>query len=550
MKKTTFKLCFSLLTFSLIGNLHAQENKDVLNWYNQGGAGMQTEKAYKKLEGRKSTTIIVAVIDSGIDIEHEDLKEKIWVNTKEIPDNGIDDDNNGYIDDIHGWNFIGNSNGEHVNQANLEKTRILRELSKKYKDVKESSLNANDKAEYKLYQKVKLEVETELTKNANELKELEAFIAEVEKTPGVVANILKKENYTMEDLKAWKPATDKDIRTKRMAMGILMGFYSTEALNDYKKHYSDMVDYCLNVNFDERALIGDNPNDFSDNKYGNNDVEGPDAFHGTHVAGIIGAVRGNGIGADGVAENVQIMVLRTVPNGDEHDKDIALSIRYAVDNGAKVINMSFGKSYSPNQKEVYEAFAYADSMGVLCVHAAGNDSKNVDVEPNFPSSMYSFQKEKLDLFITVGSSTRNTKDFNDAKFFEALFSKEKKRNNKKHLPSEFSNYGQKTVDIFAPGSEIYNSVPQSEYATIQGTSMACPMVAGVAAMLASYFPTLTMEEITAIMLKSAKSYKGKKHVKPGEDVLVDFSTLSVTGGVINVSNAVDMCLELEKQKGN
>jgi subtilisin family serine protease len=288
-----------------------------------------------------------------------------------------------------------------------------------------------------------------------------------------------------------------------------------------------MVNFNLNVEFDDRALIGDNPHDFSDTNYGNPDVEGPDALHGTHVGGIIGAIRGNNLGGDGVAENVLLMAVRAVPNGDESDKDIALAVRYAVDNGATVINMSFGKGYSPHQKEVYEAFKYADSKGVLLVHAAGNDNADVDSNPNFPTSMYSFQKEKLDLFLTIGASTR--------------VSKEK-------LAASFSNYGQTKVDVFAPGFEIYNSVPQSEYKKLQGTSMAAPMVAGVAAMLQSYFPTLSMNEIKDVMLKSAKSYKGTKQMKPGSEDLVDFGTLSTTGGVINVKNAVKMCLALEKTK--
>ena len=250
-------------------------------------------------------------------------------------------------------------------------------------------------------------------------------------------------------------------------------------------------------------------------------------MHGTHVSGIIGAIRGNNLGGDGVAENVLLMAVRAVPNGDESDKDIALAVRYAVDNGATVINMSFGKGYSPHQKEVYEAFKYADSKGVLLVHAAGNDNADVDSNPNFPTSMYSFQKEKLDLFLTIGASTR--------------VSKEK-------LAASFSNYGQTKVDVFAPGFEIYNSVPQSEYKKLQGTSMAAPMVAGVAAMLQSYFPTLSMNEIKDVMLKSAKSYKGTKQMKPGSEDLVDFGTLSTTGAVINVKNAVKMCLALEKTK--
>jgi subtilisin family serine protease len=288
-----------------------------------------------------------------------------------------------------------------------------------------------------------------------------------------------------------------------------------------------MVNFSLNSEFDDRMYIGDNPYDFNDTKYGNNDVEGPDALHGTHVGGIIGAIRGNNLGGDGVATDVKLMSLRAVPNGDEQDKDIALAIRYAVDNGAQVINMSFGKGYSPNQKEVYEAFKYADSKGVLLIHAAGNDAADVDVTDNFPSSMYSFQEKKFDHYLTIGASTR--------------FPKGK-------LAADFSNYGQTKVDVFAPGHDIYNAVPQSEYKKLNGTSMAAPMVAGVAALLKSYFPKLSMLEIKDVMIKSAKSYKGSKQAKPGSGEEIDFAKLSNTGAVIDVYAAVKACMALEATK--
>ena len=262
-------------------------------------------------------------------------------------------------------------------------------------------------------------------------------------------------------------------------------------------------------------MIGDNPDDFNDTNYGNPDVEGPDALHGTHVSGIICAIRGNDKGGDGVADNVKIMSLRAVPNGDENDKDIALAIRYAVDNGAKVINMSFGKSYSPHQEKVFQAFEYADSKGVLLVHAAGNDAKDIDIEPNYPTSKYSFQELPLDHFLTIGASTKD----------------------KEALVASFSNYGQTGVDVFAPGFEIYNSVPQSAYQNLQGTSMAAPMVAGVAAMLKSYFPTLTMKEIKDVMLSTVVKYS-----------VDEFQTKSVTGGVVNVYNAVNTCQKLENSR--
>ena len=458
---SVLKKSLSLLFISFSILSIAQPVEGTLNWYNKEDQGMFTEKAYKFLKKKKSKTVIVGVIDSGVDIEHEDLKGQIWINEGEIAGNGIDDDNNGYIDDVHGWNFLGNEKGEHVNEARLEKTRILAQLSEKYDGIDPNSIDQDE--EFQLYLKVK--------------EEVEAGRAQFEQYMGMIDQL--------------PPDAQEYIRAQ--------------------------MDYNLNVNFDDRSLIGDDQNDFSDTQYGNNDVEGPDALHGTHVSGIIGALRGNDLGGDGVAENVKIMVLRAVPNGDEFDKDIALAVRYAVDNGAMVINMSFGKAYSPHQKEVYEAFKYADEKGVLLIHAAGNDAKDIDVEPNYPTSMYSFQTEPLDHFVTIGASTKNKGA---------------------EMVASFSNFGAEGVDVFAPGFEIWNSVPQSEYMNLQGTSMAAPMVAGAAAMLKSYYPSLSMKEIKDALYSSSVKYPNVE----------GFAEKSVTGGVINIFNAAKVCKKLAKKK--
>ena len=449
--------CFGLILL-FNASIFSQALPGTLNWYNGEGTGMQTDKAYQLLKSKKPKAVIVAVIDSGVDIEHEDLQGKIWTNEKEIPKNEIDDDKNGYIDDVHGWNFLGNKKGQDLDAARLEKTRILAKLMLKYDGVDPSSIKKD--AEFELYLKVKSEV-------AEGRAQFEPY---------------------MEMLKQMDDET--------------------------KKYIEDQMLYNLNVDFNDRALIGDNPDDFDDIHYGNPNVEGPDALHGTHVAGIIAAIRGNNKGGDGVADNVKIMSIRTVPNGDEFDKDIYLAIRYAVDNGASVINMSFGKAYSPHQEKVYEAFQYADSKGVLMIHAAGNDAKDIDIEPNYPTSLYSFQEGPLDHFLTIGASTKD----------------------KDTLTASFSNFGKKGVDIFAPGFEIYNSVTENQYQNLQGTSMAAPMVAGVAALLKSYFPSLSMLEIKSIILSSGTTYKG------------NFQNLSVTGKVVNVYNAVKSCQKLEASK--
>jgi subtilisin family serine protease len=455
IKKSLFSfLAIGLFSISVVA-------QGTINWYNGEGTGMYTEAAYKLVKKKKSSTVTVAVIDSGIDVEHEDLQGKIWVNPKEIAGNGKDDDGNGYIDDIHGWNFLGNGKGENVDATRLEKTRIYAELRDKYEDVDASLIEQDE--EYKLFLKVAEEV-------GEQFRNMQA----------------EYEQY-------------KDI---------------IDLNPEYKKYYDDNLKFNLNPDFDDRSLIGDNPKDIDDRKYGNNNYEGPDALHGTHVAGIIGAVRGNGKGGDGVANNVKIMSLRAVPNGDEHDKDVALAIRYAVDNGAQVINMSFGKAYSPMAQWVHDAIQYADSKGVLLVHAAGNDNKNIDVEPNFPTAKYDFQTVTLKNFLTIGAST----------------------NDLKALKAEFSNFGTSSVDIFAPGQEIYSTLPDNQYKNLQGTSMAAPMVAGAAAFLKSYFPTLTMTQIRSVLVSSSTMYKK------------ELGNYSIMPGVINLVSAVKACQKLEKKK--
>lgn len=525
MKKRFITLSLALLSFGVMNYFYGQVNPDVLNWYN-GKAGMNTEKAYSALKKRSSTTVIVAVIDSGIDIEHKDLQGKIWVNEDEIPNNGIDDDNNGYIDDIHGWNFLGSPDGQNQKYARLEKTRIFAQLDERFKGKEAGQIAAADKADFDLYKKLNKEINEERESNLQSLqqyKQLEMMF------PMLKAKLVKQlgENFTAADVEKWKPTTPEDMQLKQLGGYIASGELTEASIEEGVAYLDGSANYQLNPTYDDRQFIGDDPNDFKDTRYGNNDVEGPDALHGTHVGGIIGAIRGNGLGGDGVAENVKLMSVRAVPDGDEQDKDIALAIRYAVDNGASVINMSFGKSYSMHQKEVADAIAYADSKGVLLVHAAGNDGANVDVDDNFPTANYTFQAQKPANYLTIGASTRTPKE---------------------HLAATFSNYGQTRVDVFAPGFEIYNSVPQSDYKLLQGTSMAAPMVTGVAAMLKSYFPNLTMLQIKEAMLSSAKSYKGTKEIKPGSEEIVDFGTLSVTGGVIDVSAAVKACMKMEAAK--
>lgn len=504
------------LAISLLVNGNAQEvDKKIVNWYNGTKYGMSTDKAYKKiLNKKKSKTVIVAVIDSGVDIEHEDLKGRIWVNEDEIPNNGIDDDKNGYIDDVNGWSFLGNSKGENVKEEQLEMTRIYANLDKKFAGRSAVELGPEELKEYALYKEVREEVNRNAKKAGSTIEQLNKALEYYRSADKKLTDHFGRA-YTMKDLK--KLSKDENLgETAQKMMGV-QSQGGIEGLEGYIKYLSSQLNYYYNKDFNAR-IQGDDPSDFSDTQYGSNDVEGPDAMHGTHCSGIIGAVRGNGLGNDGVADNIKIMSVRAVPDGDERDKDIALAIRYAVDNGAMVVNMSFGKAYSPYQAEVIDAIRYAESKGVLLVHAAGNSSKDVDVENNFPRPKYEGMSDKFTNWLEIGASTRY----------------------KKRLAASFSNYGDEMVDVFAPGLEIYSTVPQSEYLVTQGTSMAAPMVAGLAALLKSYYPELTMIQIKDIILKSAKSVKDRETPKPGSKEEVMFKTLSHSGGIANTLNAVMM----------
>jgi len=532
MNRTGKILIASLLLASY--TVGAQDvDKKILNWYNGAKFGMSTDKAYAKLlADKKSEPVVVAVIDSGVDIEHEDLKGSIWVNKDEIAGNGIDDDNNGYIDDVNGWSFLGNPDGENINDTQLEVTRLYKKYDDKFKGKSLADISDDEKADYELYKQCRDEVEASIS-GANASI---ATYTQIQKGFEDAFNAMDKHfggPYTAKDVKKAKkdpavgPYAEKVYPlvkagvTMEMLKGQLQGAFD---------HFNSQLNSHYNLDMNERTIVGDDPSDFSDVNYGSNEVEGPDAFHGTHVAGIIAATRGNGIGSDGVADNVLIMSVRAVPNGDERDKDVALAIRYAVDNGAQIINGSFGKSYSPYQDEVIAAIRYAESKGVLICHAAGNSSKDIGVEPNFPSPKYPSMTKEFSNWIEVGASTRYKK-------YKSANKKGMGGNN--GLAASFSNYNKEMVDVFAPGLEIYATIPDNKYQAIQGTSMASPMVAGVAALLKSYFPKLTMFEIRDIIFASVQVVE-RETPRPGEKEQVPFSSLSNTGGIVNVYNAVVM----------
>ncbi len=492
-----------------------------------GYPGMSTQKTYKELlQGRTSQTIVVAVIDSGVDKDHEDLKSVMWVNEDEIPDNGIDDDNNGYIDDIHGWNFIGGKNGKNVAHENLEMTRLYTLYKKKYEGKSKTDLSKKEKEEFdqyeefgKIIEKKKEELAPQVMLYGATLEAFSALAQAIGKAP---------DEITLSDVKNFKTKDEMLSRVGEAVVGFIEQgqdfgsiYAEVEEIYDY---YYGQVNYYYNPEFSPRDIVGDDVSNPREQFYGNNDVKGPDSEHGTHVAGIIAAARGNDIGMDGVADNVRIMSIRTVPSGDERDKDVANAIRYAVDNGAAVINMSFGKGESPNKEVVDEAVKYALKNDVLLVHGSGNDAKEVTFNNNFPNDRYGkkglFAPRHAKNWLEVGAST---------------FSEDE------NLVASFSNYSADKVDVFAPGIEIYSTVPDDKYKNLQGTSMASPYVAGLAALLRSYFPTLTAVQVKSIIMESASKQKYRV-INPENGELVPFTDMCMTGGVVNTYDAVKQAM--------
>lgn len=495
--------------------------------------GISIEKTYNSLlKDQPSKTVIVAVIDSGVDIDHEDLKESIWTNKDEIPDNGIDDDNNGYIDDIHGWNFIGGKEGN-VNEDTDELTREYVRLKKMFEGVDEKKITKRQRQEYENYQKTKDKFEKLVEKNTQQYELYNNLYRNVSLSVDTLKSLIGVDTLSQEAVEAFNSSEPTLLFAKGFVLNIFRNIGPENDLEEFLSelkeaadHFERVVKYGYNEDFDPRPIVGDDYNNPYEKGYGNNDVRGPDAMHGTHVAGIIAANRTNEIGSKGIADNVKIMSVRAVPNGDERDKDVANAILYAVDNGAQVINMSFGKSTSPLKEVVDKAVKYAERKGVLMIHAAGNDSDDIDVEKNFPNRYYADGTEAKN-WIEVGASSWGA----DADFV-----------------GSFSNYGKKSVDLFAPGVQIYSTLPDNQYKKLDGTSMASPVTSGVAALLLSYFPELTAQDVKQILLQSTRKFDNLDVTKPGRKGEVKFSELSKTGGLINAYQAVQLAQDFKNRK--
>ena len=521
------KVCMLVLLAVLCGAVNGQDPLSPMNWHlkdqvNDQLLGTSVEKSYKELlKGKVKSEVVVAILDSGVDIYHEDLKGAIWVNSLEIPDNGIDDDKNGYIDDVNGWSFIGGENGD-VEFDNLEFTRIYISLNDKFNGKTEETILKSERQDFEKYKTFQKQYDERVSKAEGEYNEFMQIYMAFEQASALMQELTRKENPTIEEIMLVEPTNEMEGAYQQFIVEIKSSGAESQ-LVEGKAHYENTLKYMYNLEFDSRTIVGDNYSDTSERYYGNNNVKGPDSRHGTHVAGIVSAIRNNDIGAQGINEsNVKIMSVRVVPNGDERDKDVANAIRYAADNGADIINMSFGKSYSPEKTAVDDAVMYASSKGVLLVHAAGNSSKDIDKRDNFPNKN-PLKGKCIESWIEVGSSSWAAEE---------------------RMVSDFSNYGKKSIDIFAPGSDIFSTVPENEYEKLSGTSMAAPVVTGVAALVMSYYPELTAEEVKDVLINSAMDFKKTSVDVPGESTeIVKFKKLGKNGGVVNAYNALKMAKE-------
>jgi len=525
------KIILSLSLFFFLLKAGAQDST-LRGWHLKdktadGYYGISVEQAYQFLSANhlKSTTVIVAVLDNGIDTMHEDLKPVLWINNKEIAGNNKDDDNNGFVDDIHGWNFLGNANGNNLAEASSEWIRVYWRYKDKYegKKINADSLLPEQQYEYALWQKARGGVVNQGL-SEEQLNNYRKFLQNVSFCDSVLKPRFTGQEYTLTDLTGYKPANEQEKQIKSYLTEVFKQAPSPSINNtllleeiknlvtsEERKSSADKIApeaYHLNITGDDEKKLVTKP-------YGNKDIQAAKPDHGTHVSGIIGAVRHNGIGMDGVADNVKIMMVRTVPEGDEYDKDIAMGIRYAVDNGAKIISMSFGKSLSPDKKFIDEAVRYAASKDVLLVQGAGNSKRSIDAFDNFPNPHYLYGDSMASNWITVGAC--------DAK----------------GMAADFSNFGVKAVDVFAPGVAIYSTIPGNKYVSWDGTSMATPVVSGLAALLISYFPHLSAQQVKTIIEQTVVA-PAEKTTQPGAAIKVQMNALCKSGGIVNAFNAVKL----------
>jgi len=492
----------------------APRNWQLLDEESDHVPGISSERAMRELLAGKTTrrTVLVAIIDNGIDTAQVDLRANLWTNPREIAANGKDDDNNGYIDDVHGWNFIGSRDGQDVHWDTFE---ITREYARCHNQAAAGGQPPiTDAARCTAIDSDFVKLRKSIDDEVRAHRQIHDVYRQI--IP-LLMTAARTDSLTVERVRAMYPLTPELTQARQVFLDLAKQGATPSVIDEGLASLEGQQKYGLNPEYNTRTIVGDNYADVHERGYGNPDVMGQNADHGTHVAGIIGAVRGNGIGIDGIAPAVKLMMIRTVPEGDERDKDIANAIRYAVDNGAQIINMSFGKAYSPNKAVVDDAVKYADSHGVLMVHAAGNEGEDLNAHQQFPLPVY-LGGGRPQNWIEVGASSWKGGD---------------------HLAARFSNYSRDLVDVFAPGVDILSTVPGNRYERNSGTSMATPVVSGVAALIMDYFPNLTAADVKNIIVTSATKVD-QMVVRPGSKDTVSFASLSASGGIVNAYNAIKM----------
>ncbi len=539
IQRTLLK-CFGLLTalflFSVGVAQPLPEKKKgwhLLDYQQDRYRGISLAQAYELLKGRRSKTVIVAVIDSGIDTLQEDLLPILWRNPGEIPGNGLDDDKNGYPDDTYGWNFCGSKSGVNLTRNTHEIARVYHHWKDTFEGKTGNDIPASQQFLYSQWKKADSIIESNYRDAVKELPDISRFQDILLQTSRIICDRLKTPVFTIRHLgqsslqnetrevQVWQTmfeqTTDSTV-TQQMILDDI-AHYKDQLLAKKQRKEQPPQDF-------RGELTGDRYTDINDRFYGNSNLKEGSGNHGTSVAGIIAAARNNGIGMDGIADNVRIMAIRAVPGGDEHDKDVALAIRYAVDNGASIINMSFGKPVSPYKQFVDDAVRYAASRGVLLVHGSGNDGADIGLHVFYPSPSFLDGSRPVN-FLTVGASGDSSTG---------------------SLSAPFSNYSASWVDIFAPGVYIYSTTVNNGYEAADGTSFAAPVATGVAALLKSYFPRLTPAEIIDILMKSGTAVNEKVLLPGDNNRKVPFSQLCRSGKIINAAAAVKLAMEMEKEK--
>ncbi|TPN87974.1 S8 family serine peptidase [Aquimarina algicola] len=502
--------------------------KDIIN---DTIPGISLNKAYNKIiKNRRGEEIIVAVLDTDPDINHEDLINNIWINKDEIPNNNIDDDGNGYIDDINGWNFVSNAKGNSLTYVQMEETRILSKYNNYFEAL--DVISKKDKEKYELFKKADSSYRSIIKETKNSISKYHKYKTIRQRAFKIVSEFLSDTIITIEKLDKIKTSDSIIIKNTKILNHAIKKNFDDDYFNKLIREKDSILEFCMNINYDTRIRINDDQDDITDKKYGSpylsqniNKLK-----HSTAMSGMIAADRTNKIGLKGVTNNVKIMPLYFTAIGDYTDKDLSLAIKYAVDNGAKIINLSQGKSFSLNQNWVERAIKYAESKNVLIVKAAGNDNLNIDKSDWFPKDQIGKNgKEFVQNVITVGAST--------------FFLNSKLKNNS-------SNYGKNNVDLFAPGYKVKALKPKNQYGIASGSSYSTAIVSGVAALIRSHHPDLSAFEVKDILMKSGVSYDIDVEIKQedGSKKLVPFSELSKSGKIVNAYNALLMAEQISKSK--